>query len=56
MINGMIARVTKFKKWCVMEKNMEKFEVMRISRKPSPLMIMVDQERPENVEYLKYLD
>jgi len=28
---------------------------MKISRKPSPLQIVIDQKRPENVEYFKYL-
>jgi hypothetical protein len=29
--------------------------VLRISRKPSPLQIMMDQKQLENVEYLNYL-
>ena len=33
----------------------EKIKVMKISRKLSPLQIMIDQKRPENVEYFKYL-
>jgi hypothetical protein len=32
-----------------------RIKVMKISRKPSPLQIMIDQKRPENVEYFKYL-
>ena len=28
---------------------------MRISRKPTPVGIMIDQKQPENVEYLIYL-
>jgi hypothetical protein len=33
----------------------EKIKVMKISRKPSTLQIMIDQKRPENVEYFKCL-
>jgi len=32
-----------------------KIKVMTISRKPSPLQIMIDQKRPQNVEYFQYL-
>ena len=35
--------------------NVEKTKVMRISREPSPLEIMTDQKRMENVEYFNYL-
>jgi hypothetical protein len=34
-----------------MEKNVEKIKVMRISRQPSPIQIMMDKKQPENVEY-----
>jgi hypothetical protein len=37
-----------------MEMNVEKTEVMRISRQPSPIKIMVDQKQLENVEYFNY--
>jgi hypothetical protein len=33
----------------------EKTKVMRISRQPFPVTLMVDQTQPENVEYFKYL-
>jgi len=34
-----------------MEVNVEKTKVMRLSRQPSPLEIMIDQKQLENVEY-----
>jgi hypothetical protein len=38
-----------------MEMNVEKTKVMRISRQPSPVTIMIDYKQLENVEYFKYL-
>jgi len=38
-----------------MEMNMEKTKVMRISRQPFPVKIMIDQKQLENVKSLKYL-
>ena len=38
-----------------MEMNVEKIEVMRISRQPFPIKIIIDQNQLENVEYFKYL-
>jgi len=38
-----------------METNVEKTKVMRISRQPSPVKIMIDQKQLENVESFKYL-
>jgi hypothetical protein len=38
-----------------METSVEKTNVMRISRQPSQIQIMIDQKQPENVEYFKYL-
>ena len=38
-----------------MEMNVEKTKVMRISRQPFPVKIMVDQKHLENVESFKYL-
>ena len=34
---------------------MEKTKLMRISRQPSPVTIMIDQKQLENVECFKYL-
>jgi len=38
-----------------MEMNVEKTKVMRISRQPSPLKIMIDQKKLENMESFNYL-
>jgi hypothetical protein len=38
-----------------MEMNVEKTKVMRISRQPFPVKIMIDQKQMENVESFKYL-
>ena len=38
-----------------MEMNVEKTKVMRISRQPSPVTIMIDQKQLENLECFKYL-
>ena len=35
--------------------NVEKTKVMRISRQPFPVKIMIDQKQLENVESFKYL-
>jgi hypothetical protein len=35
--------------------NVEKTKVMRISRQPSPVTIVIDQKQEENVECFKYL-
>jgi hypothetical protein len=38
---------------CGMGINVEKTKVIRISREPFPLLIMVDHKQLENVEYFK---
>jgi hypothetical protein len=38
-----------------MEWNVEKTKVMRISRQPSPVKIMIDQKEIENMDSFKYL-
>jgi hypothetical protein len=38
-----------------MEMNVEKTKVIRISRQPYPMKIMIDQKQLENVEYFNYL-
>jgi hypothetical protein len=38
-----------------MEINVEKTKVMRISRQPFPVKIMINQKQLKNVEYFKYL-
>jgi len=34
--------------------NVEKMKVLKISGQPSPVQIMADQKKPENVEYFTY--
>jgi hypothetical protein len=38
-----------------MEMNVEKSRVMRISRHPTPVQIIIAQNQPEYVEYFNYL-
>jgi hypothetical protein len=38
-----------------MEMNVEKTKVMRISRQPFPVKIMIDQKQLQNVESFRYL-
>jgi hypothetical protein len=40
---------------CGMEMNVEKTKVMRISRLPSAVWIMINQKQLENVDYFYYL-
>jgi hypothetical protein len=39
-----------------MEMNVEKRKIMRISRQPFPVKIMIDQKQLDNVESFKYLN
>jgi hypothetical protein len=39
---------------CGMEMNVDKTKVMRISRQPFPVKIMIDQKQLENMESFKY--
>jgi len=55
VLQGMIDKLIESGKCCGMEMNVEKTKVMRISRNPSPVTIMIDQKQLENVEYFKYL-
>jgi hypothetical protein len=38
-----------------MEMNVEKPQIFRISRQPSPVQIMIDQKQFENMGYFNYL-
>jgi hypothetical protein len=38
-----------------MEINLEKTKVMRFSKQPYPIKIIIDQKQLENVEYFNYL-
>ena len=52
---GMIDKLIEIGGCYGMEMNVEKTKVMRISRHPSPVTIMLDQKQLENVECFKYL-
>ena len=43
-------------RYCGMEMNVGNTKVVRISRQPSLVQIMIDQKQLENVAYLNYLD
>ena len=55
VLQGMIDKLIEIERCYGMEMNVEKTKVMRISRQPSPVTIMVDQKQLENVECFKYL-
>ena len=52
---GMVHRVSEIGRRYGMEMNVEKTKVMRISRQPAPIKVMIDQKQLENVEYFNYL-
>ena len=51
-LQGMFDKLTEIGRCYGMEMNVEKTKVMRISRQPSPVTIMIDQKQLENVECL----
>jgi hypothetical protein len=55
VLQGIIDRLIEVGRCYGMEMNVGKTKVMRISRQPSPIQIMIDQEQPENVEYFNSL-
>ena len=55
VLQGMIEKLTEIGRCYGMEMNVEKTKVMRISRQPSTVTIMIDQKQLENVECFKYL-
>jgi hypothetical protein len=50
----MIERLIEIGRCYSMEMNVEKTRVMRISRQPSPINIMIDQKQFEIMQYFKY--
>jgi hypothetical protein len=52
---NMVDRLIEIGRRCGMEMNVEKSKVMRISRQPSPMKIMIDKKQLKNVEYFNYL-
>ena len=55
VLQCMIDKLNEIGRCYGMVMNVEKTKVMRISRQPSPLTIMIDQKQLENVECFKYL-
>ena len=55
VLQGMIDKLIETGRYYGMEMNVEKTKVMRISREPSPVTIMIDQKQLENVKCFKYL-
>jgi len=51
----MINRLVAVRRRYVMEVNTGTTKVMRISRQPSQIQIMIDQKQPKNVEYFNSL-
>jgi len=56
VLQGMIDKLIETGSCYGMEMNVEKTKVMRISRYPSPVTIMIDQKQLENVECFRYLN
>jgi hypothetical protein len=55
VLQDMIDKLIEIGRCYGMEINVEKTKVMRISRQPFPIKIMIDQKQLENVESFKYL-
>ena len=55
VLQDMIDKLIEIGRCYGMEMNVEKTKVMRISRQPFPVKIMIDQKQLKNVESFKYL-
>jgi hypothetical protein len=55
VLQDMMDKVIEIGRCYGMEMNVEKTKVMRISRQPFPVKLMIDQKQLENVESFKYL-
>jgi hypothetical protein len=55
VLQDIIDKLTEIGRCYGMEMNVEKTKVMRISRQPFPVKLMIDQKQLENVESFKYL-
>jgi hypothetical protein len=55
VLQGMIDRLTETGRRYGMEINVERTKVMRISRQPSPIKIMIDQKQLDDEEHFSYL-
>ena len=56
MLHGMLERLIETGGCYGIELNVETTEVMRISKQPSRVEIVISQNQPENVECYKYFD
>jgi hypothetical protein len=54
-MSGMIDKLIEIGRCYGMEMNAEKTKLMRISRQPLPVKLIIDQKQLENVESFKYL-
>jgi hypothetical protein len=54
VLQDMIDKLIEIGKCYGMDINVEKTKLMRISRRPLPVKIMINQKQLENVEYFKY--
>ena len=52
VLQGMIDKLIEIGRCYGMEMNVGKTKVMRISRQPSPVTIMIEQKQLENVQFL----
>ena len=55
MLQGMTDSLIYIGRCCGMEMNVDETKVIRISRQPSPIQIMIHETQLENVEYFNYL-
>jgi len=55
VLQDMIDKLIEIGRCYGMGMNVEKTKVMRISRQPLPVKIVIEQKQLENVEYFKYL-
>jgi len=55
VLQGMTDKLIEIGRCYGMEMNVEKTKVMRVSRQPSPVTIVIEQKQLENVECFKYL-
>jgi hypothetical protein len=51
VLQGMIDRLIEIRRCCAMGMNVRKTKVMRISRKPPPVEITIDQKQLDNMDY-----
>jgi tRNA(Ile2) C34 agmatinyltransferase TiaS len=55
MLQGMTDRVIEIGNCCEMEINVEKLNVIRLSKQQSPVQIVIGQKQLKNVKYFKCL-